>query len=66
LISFPQSRFPSFDPTMTMPSSYTMQMRLPSGVHFMPRTVDWFRLLIISSYLCDSVDREVGRQSLDF
>jgi hypothetical protein len=43
-------RLPSTLPTMTAPSSYTMQMRWPSLFQAMPRTTLLFRLLIISSY----------------
>ena len=43
-------RFPSTDPTITAPSSYTIQIFWPSEFHDMPLTTDLFRLLIISSY----------------
>ena len=51
LISLPQILLPSTLPTMTAPSSYTMQILWPSVFHAMPRTTDLLRLLIISSYL---------------
>lgn len=41
---------PSTDPTMTAPSSYTMQIFWPSAFQLMLLTTDLFRLLIISSY----------------
>ena len=43
-------RFPSTDPTITAPSSYTIQIFWPSEFHDMPLTTDLFLLLIISSY----------------
>ena len=49
LSSFPQSLFPSTLPTMTAPSSYTMQIFCPSAVHFISLTKLLFLLLIISS-----------------
>ncbi len=41
---------PSTDPTMTAPSSYTMQIFWPSAFQLMLLTTDLLRLLIISSY----------------
>ena len=50
LSSLPQILFPSTDPTITAPSSYTIQIFWPSAFHAMLRTTDLFLLLIISSY----------------
>ena len=60
LISLPQILLPSTLPTMTAPSSYTMQILWPSVFHAMPRTTDLLRLLIISSYLTHT-DTQVGK-----
>uniref|UniRef100_A0A182XRJ1 Uncharacterized protein n=1 Tax=Anopheles quadriannulatus TaxID=34691 RepID=A0A182XRJ1_ANOQN len=48
--SLPQMRLPSTEPTMTVPSSYTMQIFCPSLVHAIPLTVLFFRSFVISSY----------------
>jgi hypothetical protein len=47
--SFDQMRFPSTPPTMTMPSSYAMQISCPLPLHLMSLTTLLFLLLIISS-----------------
>lgn len=53
--SRPHSLLPSTLPTITAPSSYAMQILVPSLDHFMSRTTDLFLLFIISSnhkFLC--------------
>lgn len=50
LRSLPQILLPSTEPTMTAPSSQTMQIFCPSEFHCIPLTTDLFLLLIISSY----------------